>query len=103
MGDTERPKAIEGENFLQGKLLIALPGMGDPRFERSVIYMCAHSASGAMGLIVNKAIEGLGFQDLLRRLDLPVSERVPNSPVLFGGPVETERGFVLHSGEYGGT
>lgn len=102
MAGKERPKAIGGENFLEGKLLIALPGMGDPRFERSVIYMCAHSASGAMGLIVNKPIEGLGFQDLLQRLDLPVSEHVPNSPVLFGGPVETERGFVLHSGEYKG-
>lgn len=102
MARKEGSNAVEGGNFLEGKLLIAMPGMGDPRFEGSVIYMCAHSPAGAMGLIINKPIEGLGFQDLLRRLDLPVSERVPNSPVLFGGPVETERGFVLHSGEYEG-
>ncbi|HEY1961895.1 MAG TPA: YqgE/AlgH family protein [Rhizomicrobium sp.] len=100
MASSHRPKAISGENFLEGKLLIALPGMSDPRFEKSLIYMCAHSTTGAMGIIVNKPIEGLGFQELLRRLELPVSERTPNSPILFGGPVETGRGFVLHSGEY---
>jgi putative transcriptional regulator len=98
----EPPRTISGENFLEGKLLIALPGMSDPRFERSLIYMCAHSVTGAMGLIVNKPIEGLDFRELLRRLDLPVSEKTPNSAVLFGGPVETGRGFVLHSGEYEG-
>jgi putative transcriptional regulator len=102
MASTERPQAISGDNFLEGKLLIALPGMSDPRFERSVIYMCAHSVTGAMGLIVNKPIEGLGFQELLRRLELPVSEKTPNSAILFGGPVETGRGFVLHSGDYAG-
>ena len=64
--------------------------------------MCAHSATGAMGLIVNKPIEGLAFQELLRRLDLPLSEKTPNSPILFGVPVETGRGFVLHTGEYEG-
>ncbi|HSC19552.1 MAG TPA: YqgE/AlgH family protein [Rhizomicrobium sp.] len=100
MESEERTKTSGSENFLEGKLLIALPGMGDPRFDRSVIYMCAHSGTGAMGLIVNKPIEGLGLQDLLQRLDLPVTDRTPNSPVLFGGPVETGRGFVLHSGEY---
>jgi putative transcriptional regulator len=99
---SRKPQAIGGENFLEGKLLIALPGMSDPRFERSVIYMCAHSNTGAMGLIVNKPIEGLNFQELIRRLELPVSERTPDSAILFGGPVETNRGFVLHSGEYDG-
>lgn len=92
--------AIEGANFLEGKLLIALPGMSDPRFEKSVIFMCAHSQEGAMGLIVNKPIEGLGFQDLAKNLDIPVKRDSPDGPVLFGGPVETGRGFVLHSGEY---
>lgn len=91
---------IEGSNFLEGKLLIALPGMSDPRFEKSVIFMCAHSEEGAMGLIVNKPIEGLGFQDLIKNLDIPLKCDAPDSPVLFGGPVGTERGFVLHSGEY---
>ena len=99
---SKKPQAIGGDNFLEGKILIALPGMNDPRFERSVIYMCAHSNTGAMGLIVNKPIEGLNFQELIRRLELPVSERTPNSAILFGGPVETNRGFVLHSGEYEG-
>jgi putative transcriptional regulator len=103
MATAQRPQAISGENFLEGKLLIALPGMSDPRFEKTVIYMCAHSTTGAMGIIVNKPIEGLGFQELLRRLELPVSDRTPNSPILFGGPVETGRGFVLHSGEYEST
>src|SRR3954454_5932654 len=100
MASKEHPQTIGGDNFLEGKLLIALPGMSDPRFEKSVIYMCAHSTTGAMGIIVNKPIDGLDFQELLRRLELEVSERTPNSPILFGGPVETGRGFVLHSGEY---
>src|SRR6185437_10800787 len=102
MAEKDRPQTIGGNNFLEGKLLIALPGMSDPRFERSVIFMCAHSATGAMGLIVNKPIEGLNFHELLRRLELPVSEKTPNADILFGGPVETGRGFVLHSGEYQG-
>jgi putative transcriptional regulator len=92
--------AVEGANILEGKLLIALPGMADPRFEKSVIFMCAHSEEGAMGLIVNKPIEGLGFQDLIKNLDIPVKNDAPDGPILFGGPVETGRGFVLHSGEY---
>ena len=103
MAEDKRAKAIGGESFLEGKLLIALPGMSDARFERSVIYMCAHSITGAMGLMINKPIEGLGFQELLRRLDLPVSDNTPNSAILFGGPVETGRGFVLHTGEYEST
>lgn len=93
-------RSIEGTNFLEGKLLIALPGMTDPRFEKSVIFMCAHSEEGAMGLIVNKPIEGLTFHDLVKNLHIPVTDKAPDSPVLFGGPVGTERGFVLHSGEY---
>jgi putative transcriptional regulator len=93
-------RAIEGESFLEGKLLIAMPGMTDPRFEKSVVYMCAHSVDGAMGIIVNKAVTGLSFQDLLRKLDLEVTPRAPNFPVLYGGPVDTGRGFVLHSADY---
>ncbi|HEX7725881.1 MAG TPA: YqgE/AlgH family protein [Rhizomicrobium sp.] len=97
---TKDNRSIEGTNFLEGKLLIALPGMSDPRFEKAVIFMCAHSAEGAMGLIINKPIEGLGFHDLVQNLDIRVTNNVPDSPVLFGGPVDTGRGFVLHSGEY---
>lgn len=93
-------RSSEGESFLEGKLLIALPGMSDPRFEKSVIFMCAHSAEGAMGLIINKPIEGLGFHELVKNLDIRVTGNAPDAPVLFGGPVETGRGFVLHSGDY---
>src|SRR5258706_3240396 len=87
--------------FLEGKLLIAMPGMPDPRFERSVIFMCAHTDDGAMGLIVNKPFEGLGFRELLQRLEIPVTSNRAGGHVLFGGPVATEKGFVLHTADYG--
>lgn len=92
--------ASGGDNFLEGKLLIAMPGMGDPHFEKSVIYMCAHSADGAMGIMINKPVSGLSFHDLMEKLELRVTSHTPNFPVLYGGPVETGRGFVLHSGDY---
>lgn len=103
MASREHPRTIEGDSFLEGKLLIALPGMTDPRFEKSVIFMCAHSTTGAMGLIINKPIDGLNFHELLRRLEVQVKTNAPDFPVLFGGPVETGRGFVLHSSEYEGS
>jgi putative transcriptional regulator len=86
---------------LTGQLLIAMPGMGDPRFERSVVLMCAHSGDGAMGLIVNKPLPELAFRDLLRQLRVPGADR-PQAEirVQFGGPVEHGRGFVLHSDDY---
>lgn len=89
------------ENFLEGKLLIAMPGMPDPRFEKSVIFMCAHSAKGAMGLIINKPIEGLSFLELMEKFEIEVTSDGPQTPVLFGGPVNMGRGFVLHSADYG--
>lgn len=94
------PDVSAGENFLEGKLLIAMPGMSDPHFEKSVIFMCAHSAEGAMGIIINKPVTGLSFHDLMQKLDLSVTASTPNFPILYGGPVETGRGFVLHSGDY---
>jgi putative transcriptional regulator len=97
------PHSIEGTSFLEGKLLIAMPGMPDPRFEKSVIFMCAHSADGAMGIIVNKAVPGLSFRELMEKLELQVTPGSPSFPVLYGGPMETGRGFVLHSGEYDGS
>ena len=93
-------------SYLDGQLLIAMPGMGDPRFERSVIYMCAHSEQGAMGIIVNKATPMMRFGDLFSQLDLTGNEPMEPSPgmmdmpVLFGGPVEQGRGFVLHTRDY---
>ncbi|MFO1141835.1 MAG: YqgE/AlgH family protein [Amaricoccus sp.] len=87
-------------HFLDGQLLIAMPGMGDLRFERSVIFMCAHSAEGAMGLIVNKPAPDLSFADLLEQLKIPATVDLKGTRVHFGGPVEHGRGFVLHSAEY---
>lgn len=92
---------------LEGQMLIAMPGIGDPRFDRTVIFLCAHSPDGAMGLVVNKQAENLTFVDLLDRLNVLPEEdqiRVPDDVaemlVQFGGPVETGRGFVLHTTDY---
>jgi len=92
---------------LDGKLLISMPGIGDPRFERAVIYMCAHSDEGAMGIIVNKPAEDISFSQLLAKLNvMPGDETIQlpqgadDMPVHVGGPVETGRGFVLHTADY---
>lgn len=85
---------------LEGQLLIAMPGMGDPRFEQSVILLCAHSENGAMGLIVNKPAPNLRLSDILEQLELPRKGIRLSSPVYFGGPVETGRGFVLHGEDF---
>ncbi len=87
---------------LNGQLLIAMPGMGDPRFEKSVVFMCAHSEDGALGLIVNKPSPELKFSTLLQQLDLEVGQPKRDIRVHFGGPVEHGRGFVLHSADYNG-
>jgi putative transcriptional regulator len=86
--------------YLEGHLLIAMPTMGDPRFERTVIYMCAHSAQGAMGLVVNKLVDHITFAGLLEQLSIETPSVAADVKVHFGGPVETGRGFVLHSGDY---
>lgn len=85
---------------LAGQLLIAMPGMGDPRFEKSVVFLCAHSDDGAMGLIVNKPAPELSFSDLLEQLDISPGDKGRAIRVHIGGPVETGRGFVLHSADY---
>ena len=81
---------------LTGKMLIAMPGMRDPRFEQSVILICAHSDDGAMGLVVNRPMPDLDFSDLLAQLNIDASDDLIDLPVRFGGPVEPGRGFVLH-------
>ena len=86
--------------YLEGQLLVAMPTMADPRFARTVIYMCAHSEDGAMGLVVNKLLESLSFSDLLEQLELDPAHVNKSIPVHFGGPVEAARGFVLHSTDY---
>jgi putative transcriptional regulator len=85
---------------LTGKLLIAMPGMGDPRFHGSVVFLCAHSADGAMGLIVNKPMPDVRFADMLEQLDIAHGAATPDLPVCYGGPVELRRGFVLHTADY---
>lgn len=85
---------------LGGKLLVAMPGMADPRFDRSVIMVCAHSDEGAMGLIVNKPSKELNFSGLLEHLNIPVAPQGRDIRVHLGGPVERGRGFVLHSSDY---
>jgi putative transcriptional regulator len=86
--------------YLVGQLLVAMPGMRDPRFARSVIYMCAHNADGAMGLVVNRVLDQLSFADLLEQLEIDATRLRDPIFVHFGGPVETGRGFVLHSPDY---
>lgn len=82
---------------LTGQLLIAMPGMSDPRFARSVIFICAYSDEGAMGLILNKRAGDMTLNEVFKRLDISTGKDVGARPVFIGGPVETERGFVLHS------
>ncbi len=86
--------------YMTGQLLIAMPQMEDSRFARSLIYVCAHTAEGAMGLVINRAVDNVTFHDLLRQLNIMPGQPSPPDPILFGGPVETGRGFVLHSSDY---
>lgn len=86
--------------YLSGQLLVAMPGLSDPRFSQTVIYMCAHNVDGAMGLVVNRTIESLTFPDLLEQLGIESHGIGEPINIHFGGPVESGRGFVLHSADY---
>ena len=90
--------------YLKGKLLLATPTIGDPRFDRSVIYLCAHDHKGAVGLVINHPAPELKFVNLLDELGLFSDIEIPlqnlDFPVLNGGPVESSRGFLLHSSEF---
>lgn len=90
-------KDIIDTGYLDGKLLVAMPTMSDPRFERAVILLCAHSEDGAMGILLNKTLDALSFNDLLGQLDIPNAPETSPIKVHFGGPVDTERGFVVHT------
>ena len=116
--ETKRPRTFRhraahrgddaaSRGYLDGQLLIAMPVMDDPRFERSVIYLCAHSSEGAMGIIVNRPAGSIDFPGLLVQLDIikksdqiKLPENAESMKVLKGGPVETGRGFVLHSSDF---
>ena len=96
-----------GRGRLGGQMLVAMPGMRDERFQRSVIYICGHSADGAMGIVINNRTPSMTFRDLLVQLDLiepdqaiRLPRRVSHAHVLRGGPVETSRGFVLHTSDF---
>lgn len=89
-----------GPSFLDGQVLIAMPDMQDPRFARSVVYLCAHSEEGAMGLIVNKVVEDLNWKDLFDKINIPIGSVNGPKKICFGGPVDIERGFLLHSSDY---
>jgi len=101
------PSADSARGFLDGQMLVAMPSMSDERFARAVIYVCAHSTEGAMGIIVNQPVADVDFPDLLVQLNvIPDADRIElprraeTVKVLKGGPVETGRGFVLHSSDY---
>jgi putative transcriptional regulator len=88
------------QSSLSGQLLVAMPQMSDPRFARTVVYLCAHSSDGAMGLVVNRLIDSLSFGSLLAQLGVENDGAPADMPVHFGGPVESSRGFVLHTADY---
>ncbi|MCP5368546.1 MAG: YqgE/AlgH family protein [Hyphomicrobiales bacterium] len=99
MTTNNKPAANE-DGYLTGQLLVAMPGMPDPRFDRTVIYMCAHNEEGAMGLVVNKSLDSLTFSELLDQIGIDSGGCDKARSVHFGGPVEAARGFVLHSADY---
>lgn len=107
LGMDYSPSSSSNGSYLDGQLIVAMPGMADDRFARAVIYMCAHSQEGAMGIIVNQPAPNIRFPELLVQLDvIPEEEtirlpaRAEHMSVLRGGPVESGRGFVLHSADF---
>lgn len=103
MGQKKKPESKN--NHMTGKLLLAMPGMGDPRFEKAVIYVCAHDENGAMGLVINHSLPGVDLKELLEQMNFEqepdhLPDQVETLPVLSGGPVETGRGFLLHSPDF---
>jgi putative transcriptional regulator len=101
----QTPTPAEGPasgEFLTGQLLIAMPAMADPRFAQSVIYLCAHTPEGAMGLVLNRPLKRPSFEDLLRQLDLAPLPPARRIRLCAGGPVDNARGFVLHTTDWTG-
>lgn len=93
--------SMDSPPFLSGKLLLAMPGMSDPRFERAVIALAVHDENGAVGIGIGHKRAGISFRQLLKQLDIDPAG-VPDREVLHGGPVEPGRGFVIHSDDWGG-
>jgi putative transcriptional regulator len=99
---SEQPAVAAAEGFLTGQLLVAMPAMADARFAQSVIYVCAHTADGAMGLVLNRPIVKPSFDELLRQLEVAPVPPVRRIRLCAGGPVENGRGFVLHTVDWTG-
>lgn len=96
----QRKSGLDRRDFLAGQLLIAMPSMTDPRFERSVLVMCAHDARHAMGVIVNKPLVDVDWGELLEQLKIDPRQGIGGDPVYFGGPVQTDRGVIVHTLDY---
>lgn len=94
------PNLLKGESPFRNQLLIAMPGQADGFFYKSVVYVCAHSEAGAMGIVINQRLQDVAFKELLSQLKLPKSQLMIEPIVHCGGPVETGRGFVLHSTDF---
>ncbi len=99
---------IHKDGYLTGKLLLAMPAMGDTRFHNAVIYICSHDENGAMGLVINHAVPGMVFKDILTELpfeqelesEIDISPSISSMPIMLGGPVDAGRGFLLHSNDF---
>ena len=94
------PESSSPGASLVGRFLVAAPSMPDERFQKSVVFMCKHDDDGALGIIVNNKVEDLPLGQVYKQLGIEVSKSAAELPVLFGGPVETSRGLVLHSADY---
>lgn len=90
--------------YMDGQLLLAMPAIGDPRFQKAAVFVCAHDEKGAMGIVINNVMQGLEFGSLLKDLEIEsnitLPQRLSHLPVLCGGPVETARGFLIHSQDF---
>ena len=93
---------MEEPKYLSGQLLLAMPGMGDPRFEKAVIAMCVHDENGALGIGLGRIVPRITFHNLLKQLDIEPGV-APDVPIHLGGPVEPQRGFLLHTNDWGGS
>ncbi len=98
--ETPKTSDIEDDGRLTGQLLIAMPTMADPRFAQSVIYLCAHTEDGAMGLVLNRPLVSPTFEDLLKQLDVAPTPPARQIALCDGGPVDGARGFVLHTADW---
>ena len=100
----DHEKTEDASAYLTGRLLLAMPTLGDPRFYKAVIFMCAHDENGAMGLVINHILPGLDMGELFKQLNIEpndnFSDKIKTAPVMSGGPVETARGFILHSNDF---